>query len=915
MKFIHYLILACIIQVSCSQPEKTHLKFDRLLCEYSVEPGNIDTKMPRFSWTVSAEGRNRRQSAYRVLVATQEKLLESGKADMWDSGKRKSDTTMHIGYKGSALESNRKYYWKVMVWDERDRLSLSEVTHFSTALIHQDDWRAKWIGANSTSEPHPERGFFSNPKEEKMTGQMVSHDGRSVLLRRDFGIGKKVISARLFITGLGFYEAEINGKRVGDHVLSPAKTPYHKFILYDTYDIMGLLKNGQNVIGIRLGNGWYNPYKKWWATYRMQWFGYKKAIAQLHIKYADGSSEVIITDDRWKWHYGPVLYNCVYDGEVYDANAEQDGWSSPGFDDSAWGKAVIMDKPAARLLSGTMPPIRVVEVKKPVKVTELQKGAKVYDLGQNFAGWVRVTMKGSKGTRVRFRFSEVLNDDGTLDLTCNENARATAEYIMRGGEEEVYESRFTYFGFQYVEVSVIEGALPDIISLEGCVVHSDNEQVGSFECSHPLINRMHHATVWSQKSNMIGYPMDCPQRDERLGWMGDAQVTAEEAMFNFDMALFYENWFRGIRANQDEQTGDIPIISPRPYLRDDGVEWSSSYIIMVWQHFLQYGDRRVLEENYHAMKRYMDFLAEISSDYIVPKGWIGDWGSMVEGWEEGEPESVPTAYYFFNASILANVAEVLGHENEAILFLDLAQRIRKAYNEAFYDKTTKNYNDRSQMANAFPLFLGLAPDQDKQVILANLIRDIIDKNDTHLTTGVLGTKYIFEALSKFGRNDVGWALATQTSYPSWAAMMKQFNTMCEFWTLKQSHNHVMMGSIDAWFYKELAGIRVMEDAPAFGRFVIKPFVAEGLHYARASTRTIRGMVSSSWKKSENGFEIVVEVPYNTTAVVYIPADEDEEIFEGERVLKDAEGVAVKGYENGYKVIEAGSGSYHFHYGK
>ena len=483
---------------------------------------------------------------------------------------------------------------------------------------------------------------------------------------------------------------------------------------------------------------------------------------------------------------------------------------------------------------------------------------------------------------------------------------------MKGGGPETYETKFSYFGFQYVEITSDE-KLPEIVTLEGRVVHSANQLVGDFECSHELINKMHHATVWSQKSNMLGYPMDCPQRDERLGWLGDAQVTAEEAMCNFDMALFYKNFFRGLRANQDEKTGDIPIISPRPYIKDEGVEWSSSFITMVWDFYTYYGDVLVLEENYEAMIRYMDYLNNISAGYIVPKGWIGDWGSMVEGWNEGEPESIPTAYYFYNATILQKIAHILGSDQDTMAFAALAKKIKSAYNKQYFNPKTNNYNDGSQMANAFPLFLGLVEEDRKPLVIENLVSDIVEKNDTHLTTGVLGTKYLIEALSLAGRSDISWALATQTTYPSWAEMMKRFNTMCEFWTLKQSHNHVMMGSIDAWFYKRLAGIQLIEDTPAYERFIIKPYVAEGLSYAKASTETIRGPVQSSWEQSPKGFEMNVEIPFNCTALVHIPSKEHTDILENGRETHNISSVDFIRYEEGFNIFRVSSGKYTFSY--
>ncbi|MCG8307446.1 MAG: glycoside hydrolase family 78 protein [Cytophagales bacterium] len=872
----------------------------------------MDTQSPRFSWIIATSERAKNQTAYQINVATESSFLEAGLPDMWNSNKVMSGKTTHIRYEGKRLASNSTYFWKVRIWDEDGKTCESGVHAFSTGLLSESDWSAKWIGANTAFEPKPEKGFFTDKNEESALADSVYHSGRSIMLRRSFEIPREIASARLFITGLGFYESEINGAPVGDFVLSPAKTPYHKYILYDTYDVTDKLNTGKNVIGIHLGNGWYNPYKKWWKEYRMQWFGYKKALAQLHIKYKDGSEDIVVSDENWKKCKGPVLYNCVYDGEIYDSNKAIPGWSSPEYDDSAWEQAILMDPPEARLVSQFMPAIKLNEVKKPVRLSEPKKGMKVYDLGQNFTGWIRLKMKGERGTKVRIRFSEELYEDGTLNFTCNERAKATVEYIMNGNGLEYYEPDFTYFGFQFVEITS-DRKMPEIIDLEGCVIYSANKRIGDFSCSHDLINKMHHATVWSQMSNMLGYPMDCPQRDERLGWMGDAQVTAEEAMFNFDMALHYKNWFSGIRANQDEATGDIPIISPRPYIKDEGVEWSSTFLTMVWNHYIYYGDEQILRENYDAMKRYLVYLGEISSEYIVPPGWIGDWGSMVSGWREGEPHSVSTAYYFYNATIMGKVARVLGVKSDISKYWELASNIRKAYNAKFFNPETGDYNDGSQMANAFPLYLGMVEENFKDRVITNLVHDIEEENNTHLTTGVLGTKYLIDALSMHERSDVSWALATQTTYPSWAEMMKRFNTMCEFWTLKQSHNHVMMGSIDAWFYKVLAGIQLDEDYPAFEKIIIKPYLADELDFVKASTHTIKGLVASGWEKSEEGFKLSVQVPFNCLAAVYIPNAEQKEILEGGKSIDDFVEMEFVEHRNGYSIVNVASGNYIFSY--
>jgi alpha-L-rhamnosidase len=899
-----------LLLILCAAPGSAEPPSMRLLCDYSQMPINIDSPEPCFSWIVSSSTRDHRQVAYKIEVATTPELLKKSAPDMWSTGMIQSPNTLHIPYGGKRLHSNSTYFWKVTIRDNYNNIIESAPTSFGTALLDPAGWQAKWIGTDPEPQRIPDKGFYMDRSEqlEFSPGDTVVHNGRSLLLRRDYNINKKVKSAVIHISGLGFYELYINGKQVGNMELSPAKTNYAEEILYDTYDVAKMLTNGTNVFGIHLGNGWYNPYKKWWKEYRMQWFGAKKAIMQLHIRFEDGTESVLATDETWKAAPGPVLYNCVYDGELHDARLEQPGWKAGMYSDADWENARVYETPTHILRPQRMPGITIVDDIEPVAQNRIDANTVLYDMGQNFAGWVRIAVRGSRGQRLRLRFAEDIYPDGTLDVRSNERARATAEYILRGNDTEMYEPSFTYFGFRYVEVSS-EMGLPQIDDLKGRVVHSDNPPAGSFSCSHALINKIHRATVWSQKSNMLGYPMDCPQRDERLGWMGDAQVSAEQAMYNFDMALFYRNWFTGIRKNQDQASGDIPIISPRPYIKDDGIGWSSTYILMVWNHYVHYGDVRVLREHYGPMVRYLQYLESIADGYILPKGWIGDWGSLVEGWKEGEPESVPTAFFYYNAKTLARVAGVIGAENDHLRFLALADKIRGAYNARYFDPQKSVYNDGSQMALAFPLYLGMVPEQHLQDVLSNLVGDIVVQHEDHLTTGVLGTKYMLEALSQNQRHDISWTLATQTTYPSWYEMMKRHTTVCEFWTLKQSKNHVMMGSIDAWFYKYLGGIKVNPEHPAFKHFVIDPYFPKDLDWARASTNTIRGRVATHWQRVPGGMEMTVDVPFNTAALVQIEYDRNCSIRIGGRTIDNSPDAKYLGYENGAHILEVRSGIY------
>ncbi|MBN1854136.1 MAG: family 78 glycoside hydrolase catalytic domain [Pirellulales bacterium] len=885
------------------------LAVKRLLCEYESEPDSIDRKHPRFSWILDSDIRGQRQTAYQILVSRSEETLANDRGDSWNSGKISSSQTAHIPYQGNALESNTRYFWKVIIWDKHGSKTISRPSAFWTSYLHPEDWTAQWIGAGPRQELRSATGFYDHVPKQNGPENTLPHNGRSLLLRREFDCQNAIKNARVFVTGLGYYELYLNGRKVSDHVLAPAKTNYRKQVLYDTYDVTHDLKMGGNAVGIHLGNGWFNPYPKWWRPYRMQWFGAKRAMMQLVIEYHHGEKAVIATDASWKHAPGPVLFSCVYDGEVYDANCEQPGWTDAGFDDSQWEPVSLVEEPGGRLISHTMQPIRVTEERIPKRISNAGH-SQVFDMGQNFAGWVRIAMQGTQGTKVVLRFAEDLHDDGTIDVTSNEHAQATATYILKGGGIEVYEPRFTFFGFRYVEIRG-EPELPSLQSVRGCVVHSACEITGTFECGNSLINQVHRATLWSQRSNMLGYPLDCPQRDERLGWLGDAQVTAQEAMFNLDMPRFYRNWLGGIQASQDAATGDLPIISPRPYIRDEGVEWSSSYIIIAWHYYLHYGDPEILAEHYPAMKRYLQFLGSLSNQGILKKGWIGDWGSLVEGWQEGDPASVPTAFYYYDAVLLSRIARVLGKTNDANEFSALAEQIRQAYHKTYFHSETGYYEDGSQMANAFPLFLGIVPAEYQDRVLDHLITDIVTTHENHLTTGVLGSKYLIDALVQAGRADVAYGLAIQTGYPSWAAMVEKYTTLCEFWNLKQSHNHVMMGSIDTFFYQALAGIQIDERHPGFEHIVIRPFVPETLPYAKAAVETIRGQVVSEWTQNDAACQYHIMLPANTTADVYLPVEDIASVSEGGVPATRSTGVKLNHCADGTAWFTIASGNYTF----
>ena len=876
-----------------------------LRCEYAVEPVGVDAPRPRLSWVLEASQANQRQSSYHVLVASSPALLQADQGDLWDSGQVKSSESAPVPYAGVPLRSRLRCHWKVRVWDASGEVSnWSPPAKWEMALLRPEDWQAKWIGSGPPQEPLPPAGFFSSIKEMADLNLKVNVDGRSTLLRRSFIADKAIRRAQVYVTGLGYYELSCNGQRVGDRKLAPAKTNYRKWVLYDIYDLAQQLQPGTNVLGVMLGNGWFNPDQRWWEPYRMQWFGSKRALLQLHLEYADGSSQVIVSDGSWQSAPGPVLSSCVYDGEMYDATQERLGWDLPGAEDVGWRPVNVVEPPGGVLVAHLMPPIKVVEHVTPVGMKNANPGVYVFDLGQNFAGWIRLTAVGPRGAHITLRYSEDLLPDGNIDVKSNERARATDVYVMKGQGRERYEPRFTFHGFRYVEVSGFPG-VPTIPDVVGCVVHSAAKSTGEFTCDNELINRIHRATRWSQRSNLMGYPMDCPQRDERLGWFGDAMVSMEEAMFNFDLALFYRHWLDGVRFNQSESNGDISIVSPRPYtpLEPDPT-WSSAYLIMVWQYYVHYGDRQFLSGHFDSMKRYVDYLGTQATNHVLPKYWIGDWGTIVEGWKEGEPVSVATAFYYFDTILLAKAAKVLGRQPAAQKYDALARQIRAAFNQTFYDSRKRQFEKGSQFSNAFPLFLGLVDPADKVGVLQNILSGL-ERRNGHFDVGVLGAKYLIDALTQNGRPDLAYQLVNQTGYPSWAHMLEGGRTtLSEFWDLRGSHNHVMMGSVDAWFYGTLAGIQPDETQPGFQHIIIKPYIPDSLSFVQARVQTVRGQVSVGWRKQNGRLDLSVAIPANSTATVYVPAGSG-------RQVRSTPALKPEKFENGSTVYQIGSGSYEF----
>ena len=844
-----------------------------LLCEYLANPTAVDAVHPRFTWELGHSERGQKQTAYQVIVFTDPKA-ESG--TVWDSGRVASANSTQVLYAGNALRSDTAYSWKVKWWDNSGRESVwSQTARFETGLLSPNDWKAVWIGGQNE-------------------------------LRKEFVLDKKILRARVHVSGLGYHELRINGRKVGRNVLDPGWTTYAKRVLYCSYDVTDYLRQGSNVLAAMLGQGWFKS---------------RVLLLQLNIESSDGTTMTILSDGSWKVMDGPVVADSVYDGETYDARLETRGWDQPGYDDKAWAAASLVKGPAGVLAAQAMPPIQVIDTIVPLKMANPSPGVFIYDLGQNLSGWARLRVSGPAGTRVRMRFSELLYDDGRINTENLRGARAEDVYILRGEGEESYEPRFTYHGFRYVEVTGFPG-VPSLDNLRGRVVHSSVRQTGNFSCSNPLLNQIQRNIVWGQKSNLHSIPTDCCQRDERMGWMGDAHGTAEEALMNFDMAAFYTNFIRDIRDEQDDQ-GRITDTVPHIWgSRPADPAWGTAYPLIVWYLYKYMGDVRLVEEQYEGVKKYVEYLRTREEDGLVAFSYYGDWVSV-----EMTPGALVSAFfYLYDVEVVRDLARVLGREADVQTYSRLADKIRKKFQEKYYDAKAGRYGTGTQTADALALFLGIPGEKERGGVFDDMRNNILYQHDTHLTTGIMGTKYIFEVLTRFDSSDLAYELAAQRTYPSWGYMVDNgATTLWELWQNKtgpsmNSHNHPMFGSVGAWLYKALAGINMAPGSVGFESILFQPQMVRDLRHASGTVQTLRGEVGCAWSRTDTSVRVEAVVPVGSTAEIVIPkfnlrnakvTEGGKTVWEKGQYVPGAAGVAGAADKDGLIRIKAGSGRYAF----
>jgi alpha-L-rhamnosidase len=913
--------------------------------DFAESPLSIETHHPEFSWIVPLAGRGRRQSAFQILVASAPERLEPGKADLWDSGKVQSARSTGIHYAGRALVSNRDYFWCVGIWDETGKDNgFSRPETFGTPLFKETDWTGHWIGMGTPDEPCPDPAIYQHGTVTPDVAALEP-DLRAPLLRQEFTLPKAVRRARAFVCGLGLFELRLNGAKVGDDVLATPRTDFRKRVLYSTYDITSHLKAGVNAVGLMLGNGWFNGQKRYWG-WQMQWYGSPRAIIQVEIEFEDGLRQQVVSDDSWQGSWSPITFNCIYDGERYDARLEQPGWDTAGFDCSSWSRVNQVAAPGGTLVPVSHETEQVVETLRPVSVKEPEPGVFVFDLGRNITGWVRLAIRGGQaGDVVKLHFGEAQHENGAINTSSNNAAHQRDEYTIKGTGEELFEPRFTFHGFQFVELRGYPGN-PAQDCVTGCFVRNAVARTGSFECGNDLINKIHRCTLQSQLCNVqMGVPTDDTQRPERLGWGADAWATAHEALYNLSMSRIYRKWIGDFRDGQEE-CGAVGMIAPQAGSEEDLV-WSAAFVMIPWWQYVHYGDQRILEENYPALQRYMDFLEKAGQKDVrtVPVAevinkllWrcgagnrlpaksdrghiqISQWGdhlSTAEGFltRANQPLSVATAFYYLDVSLMARIARVLGRQDDARIYEDRAARIKEAFNTRFLDPNLGYYDNGMQAAQAWPLAFGLVPEDQRQRVANYLVRSV-GETQQRLTTGYVGTKFAISALSLLGRDDLVWTLATATTYPSWGYMLRHNRTTtCEQWNGERgSLNHAPLGAaIDEWFYWGLAGIRPDETQPGFETIVFSPYLPKDLPWAKASLMTPRGRIACGWRHDGMTATLDITVPANCRAEVHIQTNNPDSILESSIPAAEAESVTPVKSAEGKTILGVTSGEYRFTY--
>jgi len=968
-----FLVLGLGVMVTASSVRAIEAK--SLRSEYLNNPMGIDAVTPRLSWVLASPQRGEFQTAYQIMVASSARILESDKGDLWDSRKVKSDETSQIVYQGRALTSRQDCFWKVRAWDAKGHAGeWSSVAHWQMGLLQTSDWKARWIvpalkspgqkleirravyegisGGKSADvtvrlQDRVQQGrlklmvnnetmggdpaakvrkqlqveynygaeFFTNVVGENQRLLLPEGERPLPYLRKAFALKAPVKRAALYVTALGLYEARLNGQRVGDHVLAPDWTDYRKRVRYQAYEVTSLLRQGENVMGATLANGWYSGHI---GNGGFEFYGDEpKFLAQLEVTYGDGSKETIVTDETWKSRDSAILSSDFMLGEKHDARQELSDWASPNTTDDGWNGVVVRDAYQGELNGQVMEPVRGLSQLKTRKITEPKPGQWVFDLGQNMVGVVRLKVSAPAGTKITLRHAEMLNPDGTIYTQNLRAAPSVDEYICKGGGVEVWQPCFTFHGFRYVELTGLTNK-PNIDAVTGIVFGSDTPQNGQFSCSDERLNQLQSNIEWGQRGNYLSVPTDCPQRDERLGWMGDAEVFVRTAAYNADVAAFYTKWMVDVDDGQSPE-GAYGDVSPNTMGGKGTPAWADAGVICPWTIYEMYGDKRILERHLPAMTKWVEYMRQHSKNLIRDGDRGSDYGDWLSIGADTPKDLIGTAFFAYSTHLLAKSYRALGREAEAAQYERMFEDIKAAFNQR-YVSSDGRITGNTQCAYAMALKFELLPEDLRAKAAGYLVADIRAKGN-HLSTGFVGVSYLLPVLTQMGYAEVAYQLLQQDTFPSWLFSVKHGATTIwerwDGWTPEKgfqdpgmnSFNHYSLGSCGEYLFGGISGIRAA--SPGFKRIVIEPVIGDSLTWAKASFDSVHGKIVSGWSRGEGQLSVNVSVPVNTTATILIPAKSAADLTESGKPIKRAKGVKVERLDNGIAQLQVSSGEYRF----
>lgn len=910
-----YNSILLIVLLSISITAFSEIKLGNLKCEMLQSPMGIDLKNPRLSWQLFSSDRDVMQKSYRILVASTKENLDRNHGDLWDSGLVFSDQSVGVAYAGKDLKSRMNCYWKVKVSTEKEENEWSEPAYWSMGLLNYKDWAGRWIGFDRVF-PWDDDSFNSRLSAR--------------YLRKEFEVRKKIKQARAYIIGLGLYELYFNGVKIGDQVLAPTPTDYSKNIKYNVFDVTSDLTEGKNALGVILGNGRFYTMRQHYKPYKINNYGFPKLLMQLEIEYEDGSHEIIKTDESWRGTAdGPIRSNNEYDGEEYDANKEFLGWNSVNFDDSNWLPAEYVTVPVGTIEAQLNPNMKILKNIKPISVVKSPSGKYIVDLGQNIAGWLKLTVQGNKGDTIRLHFAEILDENGEIFTVNLRHAKTTDTYILKGGMPETWEPSFIYHGYRYVEITGWPG-IPKTEDFVGQVVSDEMKVSGSFETSNLLVNQIYKNSYWGILGNYKGMPVDCPQRDERQPWLGDRAIGSYGESFIFDNMSLYSKWIDDIGWSQKED-GCIGDVVPAYWnYFSDNVTWPGTYLLIADMIYKQYGDSKPIVAHYPKMKKWMEYMRDNYMDekFVITKDSYGDWCVPPVSIEAGRGKSadvkrpskfISTAYYYNLLNLMQKFAKITGNAEDVNDIEELAANIKSNFDTNFWNETGSGYGSNSLTDNLLALHFGLVSERMKGCLFSTVVKIIEDDNQGHLSTGVVGVQWIMRTLTENGRADIAWKLTSCKTYPSWGYMVENgATTIWELWNGNtaapnmNSYNHVMMlGDLIIWLYENLAGIKTSAEHTGFKQIEMKPELVPELDFVNASYDSPYGKIESRWKKKGSKFDWQISIPANSNAMVYLPIKTLDKVLEGKNIWSKSEGVKFIGMEADRAVFQLGSGQYHF----